>query len=47
MKSSMKRIPDISATNGAEGVNDGTALVCHKTRPVIETIRKINEKAIM
>jgi hypothetical protein len=47
MKSSIKRPPDISATNGAEGVNDGTALVCHKTRPVIETNRKTNENAIM
>jgi hypothetical protein len=47
MKSSMNSPPDISAANGAEAVNEGTALVCHKKRPAIETNRKTNENAIM
>jgi len=47
MKSSINRPPDISATNGAEDVKDGTALVCHKTSPAIEANRNTNEKAIM
>lgn len=38
---------DIMAANGADDVNDGTALVCHKIRPAIETKRNTNENAIM
>jgi hypothetical protein len=47
MKSSINRPPETAVTTGAADVNDGTVLVSHKTRLVIDTNKKINEKAIM